>query len=69
MDTSGNVMTESADSSSESSTSDNVEVMSESAPSGLSLKGETIDVGDVSVRKEDLILGLLVLNLGMMMYD
>lgn len=67
MDASGNVIPESGTSS--DSDTENVTVTSETQQSGISLKGENVEVGDVAVRKEDLILGLLLVNLVIMLYD
>lgn len=67
MDASGNVVRMQEETN--TSDSENVTVSSDSNPSSISLKGESINFGDVSVRKEDLILVMLVLNMVMLIYD
>lgn len=68
MDSSGNMMMK-EDSSSDSDSSENVSVKTESQPGGISLKGEKVSIGDVAFRKEDIILVLLVLNMVMVLYE
>lgn len=55
------------ESSDSQSSSDNVTVSSESSNS-ISLKGDTIQFGDVEMQKIDVLLILLVINIGVSLY-
>lgn len=49
------------------SSSDNVEITSERSNS-ISFKGDTIQIGDLEIQKVDVLLILLILNIGVNIY-